>query len=56
MFEGTHLYYRRVEVLSESQENADAGVEMLARSHATHIAVQTAQGQRVAGSTHHISS
>lgn len=38
----THLYYGRRIILCESEKDADAGVEMLARAHSTNVFVQAA--------------
>ena len=43
-------------VLGERQQDADAGAEVLARAHAAHVAVQTAQRQRVASASDYVTS
>ena len=48
------LYDGRGGVLGERQQDADAGAEVLARAHAAHIAVQTAQRQRVASASDYV--
>ena len=46
--ESPHLDNGRARVLRQSQQDADAGVEVLAGAQASDVAVQAAEGQRVA--------
>lgn len=43
-------------VLRQGEQDADAGLEVLTRTDATHVAVQATQSQRVAGSGDDVSS
>ena len=51
-----YLDFVRGAVLSQSQQDADAGLQVLPRADATHIPVQAAQSQRVARPRHHVTS